>query len=289
MPHDLFPPSPTSRVLRPAAVLSVRGPHVQTYSREWPTKHRLCNRDLFSEPATRRFKTHLQRRYLIWGFPKIWVPQVIIHFSGIFHYKPSIWGYPHGHGNLLKWSLIIHDHSTSRRLQRTSLAPSPGRAQLLHLQPGPRLAQPRHGADQEAVAAAFVAFERGKMAMKSYGKWWENDWRRTGKWWEKDGKMMWTWWENNGKTMGKQWENNGKIMGKSWENHGKIHGKPYHQPSFLGELSHKCWDKPARNVRISPIAFLKLMVCHVPFILCSICGRIDMNCRVGVEGFSRIF
>ena len=30
-----------------------------------------------------------------WGFPKMVVPAVIIHFSGIFHYKPtSYWGSP---------------------------------------------------------------------------------------------------------------------------------------------------------------------------------------------------
>ena len=29
----------------------------------------------------------------IWRFPEIGVPQ-IIHFSGIFHYKPTILGYP---------------------------------------------------------------------------------------------------------------------------------------------------------------------------------------------------
>ena len=27
------------------------------------------------------------------------VPPVIIYFNGIFHHKPSIWGYPHSHGN----------------------------------------------------------------------------------------------------------------------------------------------------------------------------------------------
>ena len=31
----------------------------------------------------------------IWGLPKIGVPPVIIHFSGIFPYKPTILGYPH--------------------------------------------------------------------------------------------------------------------------------------------------------------------------------------------------
>ena len=30
-----------------------------------------------------------------WRFPEIGVPPVIIHFNGIVHYKPSIWGYPH--------------------------------------------------------------------------------------------------------------------------------------------------------------------------------------------------
>ena len=31
----------------------------------------------------------------IWGVPKIGVPPVIIHFHGIFHYKPTIFGYAH--------------------------------------------------------------------------------------------------------------------------------------------------------------------------------------------------
>ena len=35
----------------------------------------------------------------IWWFPKIGIPPVIIHFSGIFAYKPIILGYPHGYGN----------------------------------------------------------------------------------------------------------------------------------------------------------------------------------------------
>ena len=38
-------------------------------------------------------------RLSIWRFPEIGVPPVIIHFSGISHYKPSIWGYPHDYGN----------------------------------------------------------------------------------------------------------------------------------------------------------------------------------------------
>ena len=35
---------------------------------------------------------------ILWRFPDMGYPQ-IIHFSWIFHYKPSILGYPHGHGN----------------------------------------------------------------------------------------------------------------------------------------------------------------------------------------------
>ena len=34
------------------------------------------------------------------------VPPVIIHFHGIFHDKPSILGYPHGHGNPMLHSFI---------------------------------------------------------------------------------------------------------------------------------------------------------------------------------------
>ena len=29
------------------------------------------------------------------GFPTMGVPPVIIHFNGMFSYKPPIWGYPH--------------------------------------------------------------------------------------------------------------------------------------------------------------------------------------------------
>ena len=42
----------------------------------------------------------------IWWFPKIGVPQ-IIHFSKIFQYKPSIWGYP-DYGNLHIIQLFHH-------------------------------------------------------------------------------------------------------------------------------------------------------------------------------------
>ena len=31
----------------------------------------------------------------MWRFPTIGVPLVLIHFHRMFHYKPSIWGYPH--------------------------------------------------------------------------------------------------------------------------------------------------------------------------------------------------
>ena len=34
-----------------------------------------------------------------WWFPKIGVPLNHPFLDGIFPYKPSIWGYPHGHGN----------------------------------------------------------------------------------------------------------------------------------------------------------------------------------------------
>jgi hypothetical protein len=39
-------------------------------------------------------KTHLLGVYRYGGFLKRGYPR-IIHFHGIFHYKPSIWGYPH--------------------------------------------------------------------------------------------------------------------------------------------------------------------------------------------------
>ena len=39
-------------------------------------------------------KTHLLGVYRYGGFLKWGYPR-IIHFHGIFHYKPSIWGYPH--------------------------------------------------------------------------------------------------------------------------------------------------------------------------------------------------
>ena len=46
---------------------------------------------------TRHLQSEIHRH--IWRVPKLVVPPVIIHFNGIFHWKPSIWGYPHGHGN----------------------------------------------------------------------------------------------------------------------------------------------------------------------------------------------
>ena len=47
----------------------------------------------------------------IWAFPEMGVPLVIIHFNEIFHYKPSILGYPqfwkppyvNGHLRNLNW------------------------------------------------------------------------------------------------------------------------------------------------------------------------------------------
>ena len=35
----------------------------------------------------------------IWGFPSMGVPPVIIHFNGIFHYKPSSYGGTPIYGN----------------------------------------------------------------------------------------------------------------------------------------------------------------------------------------------
>ena len=121
--------------------------------------------------------------------------------------------------NNSSWIIIINHHELtkkitsspsstphftrrSRRLQGTSLGPSPGRAQLLHLQPGSRLAQPRHGADQEAVAAAFVA-SRGRDPPDRPGVFFGRN----------DHEII-------EKMMGK--------MGKWWETHDK--------PSFLGDF-----------------------------------------------------
>ena len=44
-----------------------------------------------------------------WRVPEIGVRQIIL-FYGIFHYKPSIWGYPHDCGNL---QVIFASHAFS--------------------------------------------------------------------------------------------------------------------------------------------------------------------------------
>ena len=41
----------------------------------------------------------------MWRFPKSWGYPQIIHFSRIFHYKPSILGYPHLWKSPLVWSV----------------------------------------------------------------------------------------------------------------------------------------------------------------------------------------
>jgi hypothetical protein len=41
-----------------------------------------------------------QARTHIWRFPEIGVPIKIIRFNRMFHYKPTILGYPHDYGNL---------------------------------------------------------------------------------------------------------------------------------------------------------------------------------------------
>ena len=40
-------------------------------------------------------------------FPEMGLPSVIIHFHGIFHYKPSILGYPQDYGNLYHSSMLV--------------------------------------------------------------------------------------------------------------------------------------------------------------------------------------
>ena len=39
--------------------------------------------------------TTATQTFMIWRFPEIGVPPVIIHFNRIFHHKPIIFGYPH--------------------------------------------------------------------------------------------------------------------------------------------------------------------------------------------------
>ena len=63
----------------------------------WRSQQRSCprHRSIFwtnrSPVADIKKINHYQSS---WGFPEIEVPPVIIHFNGIFPYKPSIWGYP---------------------------------------------------------------------------------------------------------------------------------------------------------------------------------------------------
>ena len=49
---------------------------------------------------------------LIWGFPEIGVPPNHPNFSGIFHYKPAIFGYPH----LWTPPYRIHHHLVSHSI-----------------------------------------------------------------------------------------------------------------------------------------------------------------------------
>ena len=44
---------------------------------------------------------HFSHYFPYMWFPEMGVPPVIILFHGIFHYKPTIFGYPHGNGNTL--------------------------------------------------------------------------------------------------------------------------------------------------------------------------------------------
>ena len=72
--------------------------------------------------------------FSIWWFPKLGVPLVIIHFSGILPYKPSIVGYPHDYGkpckslkNPLKNPIPYHFHRFIFGLSWTRRAPGSGR------------------------------------------------------------------------------------------------------------------------------------------------------------------
>jgi len=40
-------------------------------------------------------ESHREKPIIIWVFPKIEVPRKIIYFNRVFHYKPSILGYPY--------------------------------------------------------------------------------------------------------------------------------------------------------------------------------------------------
>ena len=73
--------------------------------------------------------------YILWRFPKIEVPLVIIHFSGIFPYKPcSYWGTPIC-GNLhirLLLSIWLHPPSWAMfGFQISSSSISPGASGIL--------------------------------------------------------------------------------------------------------------------------------------------------------------
>ena len=50
-------------------------------------------------PVSPRLQSERRFAHAKWRFRKIGVPPVIIHFSRIFHYKPSIFGYPNDYGN----------------------------------------------------------------------------------------------------------------------------------------------------------------------------------------------
>ena len=56
-----------------------------------PPSHQLLLREIPSTTIS-RFKKNSS--WIIWVFPKIGYPQ-IIHFNRVFHYKPSILGYPY--------------------------------------------------------------------------------------------------------------------------------------------------------------------------------------------------
>ena len=55
----------------------------------------------------------------IWGFPKIAAPLVIIHFHGIFPYKPTILGYPH------LWKPAYRDKISTKTQQKFPARSSP--------------------------------------------------------------------------------------------------------------------------------------------------------------------
>ena len=54
----------------------------------------LKDRELMSTGEAEKMKK-CKKNWFLWVFPNIMVPPQIIHFNRVFHYKPSILGYPY--------------------------------------------------------------------------------------------------------------------------------------------------------------------------------------------------